>query len=409
MGHGLSFKDSPTIEPAIATRLRNVCAGVGAVGIVATALLYFVDNADGFNKYKFFFSYLTAYFTCVTISLGCLFYVIIHHLTRATWSTGFRRIAENVASVLPWAILGFIPVALGSHELYHWLHEGVMEADPILAGKQGYLNEPFFFVRAGVYLLLWSAMAIFFRRLSVRQDDNGDTELTFRMRWWAPLCTLGFALTVSYAAFDWIMGLNPHWFSTMFGVIAFAGGMVSAFALLALLGIWLQNNGALSTTLTQGMFHDVGKLMWGFMIFWTYTSFSQYFLIWYGNIPEETEWFLIRMSNGWENVGLLVIVGHFIFPLWFLMSRHVKRNRKALGAAAVWMLFIHYVDIYYMAMPNIPHKVTQGAFQPEWITLTTLLAVAGCYGAAIASKFTKDAVVPYRDPQLNASMNYDNF
>jgi hypothetical protein len=408
MGHGLSFTDSPKIEPAIATRLRNICAGVGIVGILASAALVFLGNYGDHGAKIFYFSYLTAYFACVTVSLGCLFYVIIHHLTRATWSTGFRRVAENVAGVLPWAIVGFIPVALGAHDLYHWTHAEAMANDPILQGKAGYLNEPFFYVRAVIYLLLWSAMAIFFRKMSVRQDESGDTELTFRMRWWAPLCTLGFALTVSYAAFDWLMGLNPHWFSTMFGVIAFAGGMVSACAMLVLLGIWLQNNGALSTTLTEGMFHDLGKLMWGFMIFWTYTSFSQYFLIWYGNIPEETEWFLIRMSNGWENVGLLVIFGHFIFPLWFLMSRHVKRNRKLLGAAAVWMLFIHYVDIYYIAMPNIPHDVMHG-FHPDWLNLTTLLAVGGCYGAAIASRFTKDAVVPYRDPQLNASMNYDNF
>ena len=151
------------------------------------------------------------------------------------------------------------------------------------------------------------------------------------MRWWAPLSTLAFALSVTYAAFDWIMSLNPHWFSTMFGVIIFAGSMISAFAMLILLGTWLQKNAALSTTLTPGIFHDAGKLMWGFIIFWTYTSFSQYFLIWYGNIPEETEWYLIRMNGGWEKMGVLVIFGHFIFPFWVLLSRHMKRNRKVLA------------------------------------------------------------------------------
>lgn len=404
MGHGISFTDSPVIEPAIAARLRKICMIVAGIGIVASAgLALSSDN----GVLQFYFSYLTAFVACVTISLGCLFYVILHHLTRATWSTAFRRIAENVAAVLPWTVIGFIPIVIGMHDLFHWTHTDVVEADAILKHKSGYLNTPFFLVRAFIYFSLWSAMALYFRRLSVRQDDSGDVSLTFRMRWWAPLCTLGFALTVTYAGFDWLMSLNPHWFSTMFGVIIFAGSMVSAFAMLILLGIWLQRNGALSSTLTAGTFHDCGKLMWGFIIFWTYTSFSQYFLIWYSNIPEETEWYLIRMHHGWENVGILVIMGHFIFPLWLLMSRHMKRNRKVIGFAAAWMLFIHYVDIYYMAMPNMPEIGHH--FHPSLLNLTTLMAVAGCYGAVIATNFTKGAVVPHRDPQLVASMNYDNF
>ena len=332
--------------------------------------------------------------------------MILHHLTRATWSTAFRRIAENVASVLPWAVVGFVPVLVGLHDLYHWTHAEAVAADPILQGKSGYLNTGFFITRAVVYVALWSAMALYFRRLSVKQDETGDENLTFKMRWWAPLSTLAFALSVTYAAFDWIMSLNPHWFSTMFGVIIFAGCMVSGFASLILLGNWLQKNGALTTTLTTGNYHDLGKLMWGFIIFWTYTSFSQYFLIWYGNIPEETEWFLIRMNNGWENVGVLVIFGHFIVPFWVLLSRHVKRNRKALVAAAAWMLFIHYVDIYYMAMPNMPDS---HGFHPTLLDLTTILGVGGLYLAAVASRFSTAAVVAHKDPQLLASMNYDNF
>ena len=404
MGHGLSFTDSPKIEPAIANRLRNISGIVGGLGIVASVGLALAGE-NGLKE--FYFSYLTAFTACVTISLGCLFFVILHHLTRATWSTAFRRVAENVASVLPWAFIGFIPVVIGLHDLYHWSHAEAVAADPILKGKSGYLNQPFFLVRAGIYLGLWTLMALFFRKMSVQQDQSGDVQLTFRMRWWAPLSTLAFALSVTYAAFDWIMSLNPHWFSTMFGVIIFAGSMISAFAMLILLGTWLQKNAALSTTLTPGIFHDAGKLMWGFIIFWTYTSFSQYFLIWYGNIPEETEWYLIRMNGGWEKMGVLVIFGHFIFPFWVLLSRHMKRNRKVLAAAAVWMLFIHYCDLYYMIMPNMPE--TGHHLHPSLLNLTTLMAVAGCYGAAIASKFTKDAVVAHRDPQLVASMNYDNF
>jgi hypothetical protein len=404
MGHGLTFTDSPTIEPTIANRLRTVCGAVGVVGLLASVGLA-VSTEDGMKQ--FYFSYLTAFFSCVTISLGCLFYVILHHLTRATWSAAFRRIAENVASVLPWALVAIIPVLVGMHDLYHWTHAEAVANDPILQGKAAYLDVPFFIARAVIYVALWSAMALFFRKMSLRQDETGDINLTFRMRWWAPVSTLTFALSVTYAAFDWIMSLNPHWFSTMFGVIIFAGCMVSGFATLILLGNWLQNNGALATTLTTGNYHDLGKLMWGFIIFWTYTSFSQYFLQWYGNIPEETEWYLIRMNGGWENMAYFVVFGHFIVPFWVLLSRHVKRNRKALCGAAAWMVFIHYCDIYYMAMPNMPE--TGHHFHPTWMNLTTLLGVGGVYAALVASKFSKAAVVAHRDPQLVASMNYDNF
>ncbi|MGB0647178.1 MAG: hypothetical protein ACPGQS_08375, partial [Bradymonadia bacterium] len=208
MGHGLSFTDSPTIEPAVANRLKKVCGVIGIVGIGASLGLAF-GTGDGLKQ--FYFSYLTAFFSCLTISLGCLFYVILHHLTRATWSTAFRRIAENVASVLPWAIVGLVPVLVGLHDLYHWTHAEAVAADPILQGKSGYLNRGFFITRAVIYVALWSAMALYFRKLSVKQDETGDESLTFKMRWWAPLSTLAFALSVTYAAFDWIMSLNPHW------------------------------------------------------------------------------------------------------------------------------------------------------------------------------------------------------
>ena len=420
MGHGLTFTDSPTIEPTIANRLRTVCGVVGLIGIAASLGLAF-SAEDGMRN--FYFSYLTAFFTCVTISLGCLFYVILHHLTRATWSTAFRRIAENIAAVLPWALVGFLPVLVGLHDLYHWSHADVVAADPILQGKAGYLNTPFFIARALIYVALWSAMALFFRRMSVRQDETGDTNLTFRMRWWAPLSTLTFALSVTYAAFDWIMSLNPHWFSTMFGVIIFAGCMVSGFASLILMGNWLQKNGALTTTLTTGNYHDLGKLMWGFIIFWTYTSFSQYFLIYSANIPEETFWYNIREINpntgetsAWFWVSMGLIFGHFFFPFLYLLFYKNKINGARISFIALWILAFHLLDLYWNIIPG--REIVPGAYvgyeaRPVVGThlfwgIASLIGI-GCLCARVVIKSFNSQVaevVPVRDPRILDSLNH---
>jgi len=398
MGHHKTFTDDPKMDASVSGRAKTIWLAVTAIGIAGSvfALLQ--------NSKQFYFSYLTAFVFAVTLALGCLFFVIIHHLVRASWSTGFRRTAENYAANLPWLALLFIPIALGYHDLFHWSHEGITEADPIIAWKSGYLNSTAFFIRAAVFFGLWTLMIKFFRNNSIKQDETGDTALTFKMRWWAPLSIIGFALSITFAGFDWLMSLDPHWFSTMFGVIIFAGSVVTCFATLCLTGLWMTKHGVLSNTLTVGNFHDAGKLMFGFTCFWTYTSFSQFFLIWYGNIPEETAWYLLRMNEGWEYIGRLLIFGHFIIPFWFLMSRHIKRHRMGLGAAAAWMLMIHYVDLFYMIQPTMHHHLTFDFVA----NISTLMAVGGFCVYMTIRRMDKDAIVAHRDPQLTASMNYDN-
>lgn len=398
MGYHKTFIDNPNMDESVSRPAANIWLAVTAIGLAGT-IFAAVDDTR-----QFYFSYLNAFVFCVTLALGCLFFVVIHHLVRASWSTSFRRIAENYAANLPYFALLFIPVAIGYHDLFHWSHEGITEKDPIIAWKSGYLNAPAFFIRAGVFFLLWSLMIWFFRGNSVKQDETGDTQLTYKMRWWAPLSIIGFALSITFAGIDWLMSLDPHWFSTMFGVICFAGSMVACFATLCLTGLWMTKRGVLTNTLTKGNFHDAGKLMFGFTCFWTYTSFSQFFLIWYGNIPEETAWFLLRTNEGWEYIGRLLIIGHFILPFWFLMSRHVKRNRFALGAAAVWLLGMHYVDLFYIIQPILHHHLSFDIVA----NVSTLMALGGFSVYMAIRRMNTDAVVAHRDPQLNASMNYDN-
>ena len=359
------------------------------------------------NKKQFLFSWLTAFFFFTTLCLGGLFFVILHHLVRASWSTSLRRVAENLAMNVPiMAVCAAILALLGFSDVYHWTHIDP-EADPIFKVKEPYLNTGFFTIRTVFFFVVWTALAIFFRSNSIKQDatEGGEAAEAFnyKMRKLAPIAMLTFSLTLTFFAFDWLMSLDPHWFSTMFGVYIFAGTVVALFATLIVCMLWLDSNGVLKNTITIGNFHDAGKLMFGFIVFWTYITFSQYYLIWYANIPEETVWYLHRMQGGWENVGLLVAVGHFILPFWVIMSRHTKRNRTVLGAAAVWMLIMHFVDLYFVVMPTYHHH-----FHFHWMDVATFVGIGGLFLHGFLYWSSKDAIVAHKDPQLIASMEYDN-
>jgi hypothetical protein len=413
MSNHKHFNDGTQLPDDLAKGAQTKAVIVAAVGLgltLAGGLFGLGGQADA-NSKQFFFSWLTSFAFYTTIGLGALFFVILHHLVRASWSTGIRRIAENLAINLPLMALFAIPVAAGLYQVFHWAHfdhevhanPAFASTDPILAAKHGYLNVKAFAIRAVIFFGLWTAIIVFFRSKSVAQDASGDHALTFKMRQFAPLSMLTFALSSTFFAFDWLMSLDPHWFSTMFGVYIFAGSVISFFASTILVVLWLTKNGVLSNTLTVGNFHDAGKLMFGFIVFWTYVSFSQYFLIWYANIPEETAWYLHRSQGGWQYVGTAVVFGHFIVPFWMLMSRHIKRNRTLLGVGATWMLLMHFVDLYYVVMPTLHHH-----FHPHWLDITAFVGMGGVFVAAFIFWCRKSAVIAHKDPQLEASMGYDN-
>lgn len=399
--HGPVFRDNAKLDPALAGSLIKGGYAAGGLALLASIGIGFAGGDEG--KKQFFFSWLAAYMPFVTIAVCALFFSVLHHLVRASWSTAVRRVAENIAGNIPMMAVLFIPILLGMGDLYHWSHHDAVEHDAVLKAKSGYLNTGFFIGRAVFFFLVWTFLQHFFRSNSLKQDETGDVELTFKMRKLAPVATLLFAITISFAAFDWSMSTSPHWFSTIYGVFTFAGGMMAMFASMALATLWITGRGALGTTLTVDNFHDVGKLMWGFMVFWTYTGFSQYFLIWYGNIPEETIYFTIRQNNGWMSVFLLMVIGHFIAPFWIMMSRHMKRSRAMLGAAAAWLLLMHYMDHYFMVMPVLHEHL-----HFHWLDVTCLISMTGFFVAGWAQRTVKHNLVPVKDPQLLASMGYEN-
>jgi hypothetical protein len=364
---------APPIEqvaPHVVTRVRDGDLKSGQMALLGAGVVLLAVSLGmgmfGHDRARFMYSYLTGYVGVLGVCLGGLFFTMLQHLTRAGWSVGVRRVAEHVAGTLPLMVLLYVPIVLGFDDLYgHWTHAELDPAKPgydaVIAGKAIWLNKPFFFARVIVYFAVWLGLAAFFRRGSARQDQSGDPALTLRMSRLAAPGMLLFALSITFAAFDWIMSLNPHWFSTMFGVCFFAGSFMSFLAFVILLAQWLGKRGYLREAINTEHYHDLGKLMFAFMVFWTYVNFSQYMLIWYANQPEETVFYQMRKEGGWSAVGTLLVFGHFLVPFAFLMSRHVKRNGPTLAIGAVFLLVIHWIDMQYLVIPNSMHGHGHGA------------------------------------------------
>jgi hypothetical protein len=297
-----------------------------------------------------------------------------------------------------------VPVLLGMHYLYEWTDPDAVAADPGLSGKAAYLNPTFFVIRVVIYFAVWVGLARFFFRTSLKQDETGDVGLTLRMQWVSGPAMLLFAVTITFAAFDLLMSLDPHWYSTIFGVYYFAGGVVGFFALLAVAAASVQALGRLPRSITTEHYHDLGKLVFAFVVFWAYIAFSQYLLIWYGDIPEETHWYLKRQTGDWTAVSLLLLFGHFVVPFLVLISRKTKRWKGALGLVAIWVLLIHWVDIYWLVIPEMsPGRAPLGL--PE---LGCFVGLGGLFLAAAALRLRDHALIPEGDPRVAESLTFEN-
>jgi hypothetical protein len=385
------------------------------VGLAALLVALIAGAIAGDGMQHFFFSYLHSFVFCLSLSLGALFFVVLQYLTRAGWSVVVRRLAENMAAaIVPLAAL-FLPVLLlvifGSYSLYEWNNPAKVAEDPLISNKAPYLNAPFFAVRCLIYFGVWCGTALYFRKLSVAQDETGDAASTLKLEAIAPVCTFAFALSITFASIDWVMSLNAHWFSTIFGVYFFAGSMVGFFATMALIIIYLQQDGFLLKPVTVEHRHDIGKLLFGFTCFWAYCGFSQYMLIWYANIPEETFWYLERITNGWQFVAFTLVIGHFFLPFLILMPRDSKRSKTVLAVMACWMLLMHWIDLYWLIMPE---RVEGGVPLGQWLGLGSLIDL-GClvgmvslYMAALLNSAGSQSLVPLKDPRLAESINFHN-
>ncbi len=386
-------------EGAVRLARRGVAAAGLGFGIAAA-----VAAAGHEAGRSFFFAYLLNYAFTLSLALGALFFVILQHLTRAGWSVVLRRLAEGLAATLPVLALLFVPILLGLHHLYHWSHAEVAAHDPLLQKKAAYLNVPFFVLRWAVYLAAWSLLARFFLRRSTAQDASGDPAETHAMQRRAAPAMLAFGVTVTFAAFDLLMSLDAHWYSTIFGVYFFAGCLVGFIALLIVVAFVLQRAGLLTHAITREHYHDLGKLLFAFVVFWAYIAFSQYMLIAYANLPEETGWFLRRQSGGWGWVGLLLVFGHFLLPFLALLSRTPKRRKRLLVPVAVWVLAMHWVDLFFLVAP----ERSPDRFALFAADLALLVGFAGAMTAVFARTFKDRSLLAEGDPRLAESLTFEN-
>jgi hypothetical protein len=371
-----------------------------AVAVVSLAL---AAVGGFFSAKQFAFSWLFAFAFFFTIAAGSLFWILVHHAVDADWSVVVRRQLENIAWLFPVLAVLFIPIVLCAPTLFKWMNiaPGV---DPLLDGKVAYLNEPFFWIRAVFYFGFFSLAAFLLRRNSVRQDKDGDARHTWLSRKMVFPMLPFFALSLTFGAFDWLMGLDFHWFSTMWGVYIFAGSALSSMCVLVLLITALRSAGYLEGIVTIEHYHIMGKLMLAFTVFWAYIGFSQYMLIWYANIPEETTYFLRRNTGSWNTLNIILVIGHFFVPFVILLFQATKKKPLLLCTVAGWILLMHLIDLYIIVLPTY-HKA---GLSPHWLDLVCLLAIGATLAAIFMKRLGDTPLWPLRDPRLANSLRLRN-
>lgn len=433
-------KDNRTLGD-LAGRLGRLGLVVGVILLLVALGIHALTSgggeaapADGAHSAElpawgaFLRAYLVAFSFVTSICLGALLWVMIEFATKAGWSVVVRRIAEALASNLRWLWIAFIPIAVGmwfsdTTGLYEWAMSSAAD-DEVLLKKAAYLNKGFWLARSALYFLIWAWLAHFYLRTSSAQDLTGSPELTLRMQGRSYVGILLVGLSLTFASIDWIMSLEPRWFSTIFGVYFFAGAFCGFFAAMIVILKLLQRSGRLTHTITREHYQDLGKLLFAFgIVFWAYIAYSQFMLIWYASLPEETTFYLIRMLGEWRVIGLLLIFGHFFGPFLAILSRHSKRNEQWLLVAAVWMLFMQFIDVYWLVMPHVPvqavaeapnYPALQEQFKDLSVGFTlahpvTLAAMVALLVAGTAFALRNRSLIPERDPRLRESLGFENF
>ena len=383
---------------------------LGLVGLILTIVGSFVVGLKNALA-----AYEVGVFTVTAVSLGGLFWTMIMSLTNAGWHITVRRFFEHLGMMVI-VCIGFIAVILvielaNGGVLLTWL--GIDPAtDPILAHKSAYLNPVFLGVRFIIYAGVWIYLATRFWRLSVDQDTTGDRTMSNRVRRTSAWGMIAFALTTTFFAFDFIMGPDYRMFSTMWGVWYFASTAFGGVAVVIIMVAVLRTKGYLTGVVTKEHNHDLGKLLFGFTIFWAYISFSQYFLIWYADIPEETVWYLYRTQSGYKGVATMLIIGHFFVPFLLLLFRDLKRNTLALAAMALWMLLMLALDMVWVIRPMVGAGVPaadQAGIGTIWLDVAAWIGVVALWGGLLVRRLGSGPLVPTGDPKLGESLHHRNY
>jgi hypothetical protein len=378
-------------------------------GLIAVGTLLSLIGIVFFDATRVAFGYLWGFSFAWNLVLGCLFFVALHHATHAVWSVVVRRVAEMYASLMPLVAVMVLPLLLlvfahNFFEVYPWSNPEHVHGDHILEGKTPYLNIPFFVVRALFFVAVWTAFARVFVGRSLRQDEEeSNIQETRVMRRWSVVFFPIFALTITFAAFDWLMSLDPHWFSTIYGVYIFAGMTATGLAAITISVIWLRARGLLGENVVRAEhLYNLGALLFTFTCFWAYIAFSQFMLIWYGNIPEETIYFVERMQPGWKGVTFVLAILRFIVPFFLLLSRPSKSNPALLVFVSCLILVGQMLDLFWLIMPSLDAE----APHLGWQELGPVILLAGVLLLSIAKFLSRHKMLAVGDPLFEQSRNF---
>ena len=379
-----------TLQWPESKQLRKRAALVGGIGLLACVVGGFADPE------RLFRSYLFAYVYWAGIAIGSLAIIMLHHLSGGGWGMMIRRLLEAATRTLPVVTVLFLPLVLGMKPLYEWARPEVVEADKILQFKAPYLNVPFFLLRTLFYFACWIALAHFLNRWSRQQDETGDPALADKMETLSGPGLVLFGATVTFASCDWVMSLEPHWFSTVFGLSFMVCHVLTAFPFAIAMTAYLSSRKPMSEAVTAGHFHDLGKLTLAFVMLWAYLSFSQFLIIWSGNLPEETPYYLKRLTGGWQYFQLALILFHFALPFFLLLSRSLKRTGAKLVKVAGLILVMRFVDLYMQIIPAGHHS----EFHFSWMDLAAPIGIGGLWLSAFLRQLETRPVLPVRDPHF---------
>ncbi len=386
-----------THEPDL-KRLQSRALVLGVVALALSAVEVFLNPTQFFRSYLFGIVFWTG------AGLGCLGILMLHHMVGGRWGFVIRRFLESGTKGILWMAVLFVPILFGLPRLYTWAQPAAVAADPILKYKTPYLNVPFFVVRTVIYFAAWIILAYLLRKRSAQLDQTGDREILRSMNNISGLGMLIYAVTVTYASVDWVMSMEPRWFSTIYGMMFMVSQALAAISLVTILTMLYSERKPLSLVISRQNFHDYGNLMLTFTMLWAYLSFSQYLIIWAGNMQDEIPWYVSRATGSWAWVALALIVFHFAVPFLLLLSRYIKKKMQLLSGVAALVIVMSVVDLYWLSAPAYDRQGPRF----HWADWTVIIGLGGLWLAAFASHLKSQPLLPLRDPRFEGMLQHES-
>lgn len=384
-----------SLPERLTDKLNGLSRRAAFIGVVALAACIVGAFA---SPDQFFRSYLIGYLLWISVALGSLALLMLQHLITGQWGWIGRRSFEAAARTLWFMAMGFIPIVIGLSRIYVWADSGHIVGDALLEHKTPYLNISFFLVRAGIYFTIWIGLTTLMSRWSLQQD-HGSTSVADRFQLGSGLGLLLFAITASFASVDWIMSIEPHWFSTIYGLQFIVGLILTALAFMVPILLLLSSYEPLKDRIRPSHLHDFGNLILAFVMLWAYLAFSQYLITWTGNLPEEIPWYLNRTRGGWQWVGLILVVFHFAVPFAVLLSRTAKRSARVLSRVAVAILVLRLIDFIWLVAPAYASELTI-----HWMDILAPIGIGGLWLAAFFWQLKSAPVLPVNDPRFTVAI-----